>query len=132
MQVPFSIIAAHSPTSMAPPGAGFAGLDWLILVAYMGVVVLIGAMATRRGEQGDERKGGAYCCKGRLSPGSKKRLDVLRQRGRQGTTPCKERRAGAPVIRWSRMPKERGGARSRSAGLGSTDAPKSTGLKAQV
>ena len=53
-QVPFSILATHSPTPAAPPAGGFAVLDWAILVAYLVVVLVIGAIVSRRKEQGTD------------------------------------------------------------------------------
>ncbi|MEE3002103.1 MAG: sodium:solute symporter [Planctomycetota bacterium] len=52
--MPFSFLATLSPTPATPPAGGFAVLDWAILGAYLVVVLVIGAIVSRRKEQGND------------------------------------------------------------------------------
>lgn len=52
--MPFSFLATLSPTPATPSAGGFAMLDWAILSAYLMVVLVIGAIVSRRKEQGND------------------------------------------------------------------------------
>lgn len=70
--MPISFLATTPPATSHPPAGGFATLDWVVLVAYLLVVLVIGAVVSRRKEQGD-----AFFLAGRSMPSWAVAISVL-------------------------------------------------------